>query len=304
MGATAHAAEPGFAPGDHLIAIPWQGRDRSAVLHVPSVGRRPMPLAVVLHGGGGTALHAREATRFSEKADQTGFAVVYPNATRPDESRPARFLRNPPMWADGAGRGHTRAAAVDDVGFIGALVDHLCLARLADPRRAYITGFSNGAAMALRAAVERPGRFAAAAAVAGTLWIEPATPPIPATPLLYITGDRDPLNPVEGGEYRSHWGALERKPPLAELLSRWASWFAAPPPRISRDERGIVTWRYRDAGGSDVVVASIIENCGHVWPGGRPVLSERLSGPPYAAFDATAAIWRFFEQRALAPRET
>ncbi len=298
-----HAPEADLAPGDHLIAIPWQGRQRSAVLHVPTVARRPLPLVVALHGGGGTALHAREATRFSEKADEAGFTVVYPNATRPDESRPPRFLRNPPMWADGAGRGHTRGAAIDDVGFIGALVDDLRRAGLADQRRVYITGFSNGAAMALRAAVERPGRFAAVAAVAGTLWIEPHAPPAPPTPLLYVTGDRDPLNPVEGGEYRSHWGALERKPPLAELLSRWASWFAAPPPRLSRDTRGIITWRYRGVDGEDVVVARIIENCGHVWPGGRPVLSERLSGPPCDAFDATAAIWSFFEARALAPEE-
>jgi len=284
---------------DSELSLRWRGVARSAILHCPGPrpSREKLPLVLVLHGGGGTALHAREATRFSDKADAEHFAVVYPNATRADETRPARFLSNPPMWADGAGRGHTAGGEVDDVGFIGAVIDEVARMVRIDLDRVYATGFSNGAAMALRAGAELSERLAGVAAVAGTLWTRPHKPARPVS-MMYITGTEDTLNPIEGGVYRSHWGKMERKAPLHELLGEWAGWLGCGgSPGITRSEAGVVTWQYGPAPGGGEVRAHIIEGCGHVWPGGRPVLAERWSGPASDKLDATGAIWEFFREK-------
>jgi len=55
---------------------------------------------------------------------------------------------------------------------------------------------SNGAAMALRVAARQPARFAAVAAVRAISGIRGAHRA--AASLLFIAGDRDPLNPLAG----------------------------------------------------------------------------------------------------------
>ena len=74
----------------------------------------------------------------SEKADRSGFVVVYANGTG---STPL-FL----YWDAGGVRGR----ASDDVGYVAKLLDDLATVVNVDPRRVYATGMSNGAMMALR----------------------------------------------------------------------------------------------------------------------------------------------------------
>ena len=62
--------------------------------------------------------------------------------------------------------------------------------------------------MAFRLAAERPDLIAAIGPVAGHCWVSPA-PAARAAPALMIFGARDLLNPVEGGEVTTPWGASE-----------------------------------------------------------------------------------------------
>ncbi|MCS6883467.1 MAG: hypothetical protein RMK84_14755 [Oscillochloridaceae bacterium] len=77
-------AAPGAAlwPGNHTLALRVDGRDRSAILHVPPQARagQPLPLLVVLHGGYGSGRTMQLALGFDRYADARGFRVVYPNA--------------------------------------------------------------------------------------------------------------------------------------------------------------------------------------------------------------------------------
>lgn len=223
---------------------------------------------MMLHGAGGSAELAAVETGWSRLAAAEGFAVVYPEglAVRP-EKKP-KFLTNPQEWNDGSSRGRH-----DDVGFLVAILDRL--SQQIDPGRVYLTGFSNGAGMAFRLAASRAERIAALAPVAGHCWIEPK--PIRPIPTFYMVGDSDPLVPLAGGQVRTPWGKLERRPAVAETVDRWGKAIGQPP-------------------GSDRFRIVVIPGHGHHWPGGSAVLGTRLGGPASDRVDATKEIWEFFRR--------
>ena len=69
-----------------------QGVERSYLIRTPdeSVMRNgPVPLVLVLHGGGGNAENAEQMTGFTEKARKEGFIVVYPEGQRPIQEQAA-----------------------------------------------------------------------------------------------------------------------------------------------------------------------------------------------------------------------
>jgi polyhydroxybutyrate depolymerase len=106
---------------------------------------------VLLHGAGGTAALALGNTRWDALADREGILLACPEGTRPDPHSPPMFRQNPQTWNDGSGRGHTARAGIDDIGFLGALLDALVREHGTDPARIYLVGFSNGGSLAFRA---------------------------------------------------------------------------------------------------------------------------------------------------------
>ena len=73
----------GLGPGDREGSLPSGGANRTFLLHLPPHfdGKTPLPLVLVLHGGGGNAEGAARMTGFSREADREGFMVVYPNGS-------------------------------------------------------------------------------------------------------------------------------------------------------------------------------------------------------------------------------
>jgi polyhydroxybutyrate depolymerase len=276
------------------------GIERSYMLHVPpgASAHEPMPLVVMCHGAGGSAELSETATGWSRKGAECRFLVAYPNATRPDATRPATFLRNPQIWRTGSGASPT-AAQVDDVAFVDALLDEIAAGYPVDLRRVYLCGFSNGASFALVAAARLSTRFAAVAAVAGKLWNSEIAMERPL-PLLYMTGDADPLNPIAGGAVESPWGGTIEHPPLSILIETWTRLIGFRSKPAYRDApEGVTIAHYGRAQGEAEMVMYTVGGCGHVWPGGENVLAERITGPGSDAIDATGAIWAFFARHAL-----
>jgi len=283
-------------PGDHKRSILAGGREREYILHVPPGwnDRQSIPLVIMFHGGGGTAKLAALGTRWSEKADEQEFFVVYPQAARPDVNRPAAFLRNPPFWNVGAGIGYGDEADVDDNGFMSAIFDELFELAPIDRDRIFATGFSNGASMALQTALTFPEYIAAAAPVSGHL--HRRTPALlrPIS-MLFIIGDSDPLNPTAGGPVTSPWGRLENRPPIRRSVETWASWLGCSlTPRVVSDVGGVRRLHYGPGQRGGEVDFITITDAGHVWPGGPMVLSERIAGQNTDKLDATDVIWDFF----------
>ncbi|HKA05603.1 MAG TPA: PHB depolymerase family esterase [Gemmataceae bacterium] len=260
-----------FTAGDHRVDIPQGGINRSLLLHVPPQSG-PFPLVMMIHGAGGSADFAADETGWSQLADREGFAVVYPEGQATRRDKTPKFLTNPQEWNDGSGRGDH-----DDVGFLSTLLDRL--AELLDPRRVYVTGFSNGAGMAFRLAAERADRFAAIAPVSGHYWVPDQTPSRPVL-TYYLVGDSDPLVPPQGGAARTPWGRVPDRPSVDETLGRWGAAIGYPPR-------------------SELFPVQIIPRHGHHWPGGKGLLGVRLGGPMATGVNATLEIWQFFQRHRL-----
>lgn len=283
--------------GDHRFDLNVDGRERQYVVHVPPGydGRSPVPVVVMLHGGGGTARAAMEETNWTATSDQYGFLAVFPEGTRPDPAKPASFTENPQTWNDGSDRTVVGAARrdVDDVRFLSALIDDLSQRFTVDDRRVYVAGFSNGASMAFRADRELSGRIGAIAAVAGADWLS-TPPPDRALSLLYITGTADPLNPVERGAIVLGSRPAGTKPPVKDQIERWVGILDCPSLPAIRDENGVTESRHGPCGDGAEVVLYTVEGMGHTWPGGKSLLPEGLVGKTSDRLDANTVIWQFF----------
>lgn len=300
------AAKQPLGYGDQSLTIKVDGLERRYLVHVPPEydGKKPVPVVIVFHGGGGTARDAMHETGWAPKADQEGFLAVFPEATPPDATRPSRFGTNGQVWNDGSGRFHAGQNSVPDVEFISAMIDDLIERFNVDRRRIYTTGFSNGASMAFRVGVELSARIAATAPVAGTLWLKQPKLDRPVS-LYYITGDADPLNPLEGGTPKFATGAASRemasqtKPPAREQVATWARLLGCQADPISAPAApGVTTLIYSGGRDDSEVRFTIIKDHGHVWPGGKNLLPESWVGKASDTFKATDAIWEFFQRHA------
>ncbi|GAA1805342.1 alpha/beta hydrolase family esterase [Actinomadura chokoriensis] len=186
---TAHPLPAGAsedAPGTTRHTIAMGGWDRPYLLHVPpgTGAGRPLPLIVALHGGLNDPEYVREQSGLDEVADRQGYAVAYPEG----------FLGT---WNAGACCSFARWAGIDDMAFLDALIGTLVRQGVADPRRVFMTGFSNGGGMAYRYACQRAERLAGIAVVSGALAIG-CTPSGPVS-VLAFHGTLDPSVPYTGG---------------------------------------------------------------------------------------------------------
>lgn len=293
--------------GDHEFTIKAGDLARHYTVHVPRAydGKTPLPVVVMLHGGGGTSQAAITETGWSAKAEEDGFLAVFPNAAARDPSQPSSFARNPQLWNDGSGRFYADQETSDDVAFLNAMLDEVLANFAVDARRVFFTGFSNGASMTFRFAAEAPGRVAAIAPVAGACWQESPNLERPV-PMLYLTGTADPLNLIGGGVPKTLGGASDPvrakpKPPVRDSIRKWAKACGCPelPSDVSEGD-GVRTETYVPGAGGAQVVFIAVDGLGHTWPGGQSLLPEAVVGKRSDKIKATDAIWEFFQKQAPA----
>jgi len=297
-----------IAAGDHDFTLRVGALDRRFTVHVPPGydGRTPLPVVVMLHGGGGSSKGAATETGWGAKADVAGFLAVFPNALPEDATKRSSFGRNPQLWNDGSDRFHPGQIPPDDVAFLTAMLDRVQATFSVDPRRIFFTGFSNGASMTFRVGAELAPRIAAIAPVAGACWRETVMLARPV-PMLYLTGTADPLNLIEGGVPKLATGGSDKirakpKPPVRDSILKWASAVGAPvTPHATTEANGVRTETYgpgRD--GAEVIYVSV-EGLGHTWAGGRSLLPAFLVGARSDKLSATDLIWEFFIQHPMKP---
>jgi polyhydroxybutyrate depolymerase len=206
------------------------------------------------------------------------------------------------IWNDGR-IASAWAVPPDDVAYIAALLDDVADRLPIDPRRIFVVGMSNGAAMAGRLACELADRIAAAAQMAGTAGVDVLAGCRPARPvaMLDIHGSADRVAPYEGGSRRGLAGRLMLRRGVAASVSvdAWAEfWVAANGASTAAavselpPDTTIRTWRGRTPA-SDVVFYRV-EGAGHAWPGSRFTVPAFLFGRTSRTFDATRVCWEFF----------
>ncbi len=269
------------------------GVARSWYLHAPGGLKPGAPLVFVLHGAGGSGQRAVRQYGWQALADAEGFVVVGPDAATPFPDRPADFRTNPRVWNDGSQRGGRHVRSSDDSALVAAMMELLVRTHGIDRSRVYVTGFSSGASMTQRLGQEMAGRIAAIAPVAGIMIPLAGELPRPL-PVLYISGDADPLNPVAGGDVAMPWGGSFRKEPLQRLVERWRDLdgCTGAPAIATAPSLKIRTWS-ACRGGVEVQYV-LVQDHGHVWPGNDARSAGRWTGPVNRhAYDATAKAWAF-----------
>ncbi len=245
------------------------------------------PLVVVLHGAGGDGLGYLQKNGWLRAAERHGFIVLAPNGLPARPREKASFLTNPRVWNAGNLRAGSPRARIDDVVFMGALLEEA--GRRWKVGKVFVAGHSNGGAMSFTLAARMGKRLAGIAPVATVPHGEVGVVR-PAVPTLYVVGKLDPLVPYEGGESELPWGK-RRTEPVEGAMGKWARAMGCGGAVESRVMgKGFERRKY-----CEVFEVVVIEGQGHGWPGGgESGLRERRIGPSSKAFDATEEIWAYF----------
>lgn len=265
------------ADGAFQDSLVVQGVERTYFVHVPpQYNGQPLPLLLVLHGGGGNGGKIARQTGFVAKANQEGFIVAFPNGQS--------VGANQHYWRSSSQAqilSQSKAALADqDVVFLGLVVSQIQKRLAVDSQRIYVTGFSNGGAMAHRLACERSDLFAAVAGVGGTL-ASPCQPSLPVS-LLFMMGDEDPhfsqprTVSLAGQEVGFMYG-----------VEFWAQYNRCQPP-ITQSQGRVSIQRYTTCAANTQVAHVVLEGVGHNWPGGPEGRSDPIK--------ATDAVWAFLQQ--------
>jgi len=294
--------------------------DRGYTVHLPpSYNRRQRhPVVIDLHGGGGNKAAARlqacpdqdpeSPACLDRVADCEGFIVVYP-----DGSFESPLVKNIRTFNAGGGlggyvcvSGYACQENIDDVRFFSDLLDVLEKEYRIDPKRVYVTGLSNGAAMSHRLACVLSERIAAIASIGGGNQYATGEECVPArsVPVLVIHGTADHCFPYDGGYERcSSSQPYGFRVAVQDTIAGW----------VSRNGCGstpaVVDWADHDpvdgttvteliypgcSNGGDVVLLRI-NGGGHTWPGGSDSLPEWITGKVSGEFSANRVMLEFFK---------
>jgi polyhydroxybutyrate depolymerase len=266
--------------------VEFDGQQRAFLLHLPPNydGTTPLPLVLVLHGGGGNGKQMAAQTDFAAKADAEGFVVVFPNGQETPDG--GHYWKTEGIVNDDSVKAGLTG---DDVGFLTALIDHLESQLAIERSRVYVTGFSNGASMALTLACRLSDRIAAVAAVSSGLSAKcDLTSPVA---VLQMMGTADPHLASAGttapdGTVWTWWRAIDV----------WSAFDGCPAePAVKVNGRVRTETNGPCAAGTEVVRIDL-EGAGHNWPGGP-------AGPDDPV-DGTDVVWDFFARHARAHSAT
>lgn len=273
------------APVQQTITV--DGLTRHFLLYVPaSVAAvpTPVPLVMVLHGGGGSDREVARSTRhrFETLADQAGFILVYPDAIGR-------------IWDTGEGEvSNALRPRRDDLAFLKATVAAVAARYPVDRSRLFATGISRGGHASYMLACRAPGLFRAIAPVSMTLpaGLAAECAKAPPTGVLLIQGTADPFVPYDGGRVT----VLGR--PRDSVLSADATMEifrgvnrCAPVAQV--DAMGAVdrlTWQACRA----PTRMDRVNGGGHSWPSGRALLPAMIVGNSNTDISAPDEIWAFF----------
>ena len=167
----------------YQIRIATPDGPRFVIVH--PARRGPAPTVIVLHGIAISAAWTSKISGFSEAALDRGFTAVYPEGINL-------------AWNDGR-EGVTSAA--DDVGYMRKLIGELGRRGIADPKRVYIAGISNGGMMAMRMLCEASDLLAGVGTTIANMPVRTgeACRIVHPVPIVMINGSADIVVPYNGG---------------------------------------------------------------------------------------------------------
>ncbi|SFC67153.1 extracellular catalytic domain type 1 short-chain-length polyhydroxyalkanoate depolymerase [Spirosoma endophyticum] len=276
--------------------IRHDGQTRIYWIHLPPAYKKngsSLPLVIALHGGGGSGQQFESQSKLSEKADQEGFVVVYPDG-----------LQNPGVlhlrtWNAGACCGQVASTQeADDVGFISKLIYKLTTTYQIDEKRVYATGHSNGAMLCYRLACELSDKVAAIAANSGTMQLKTPCQPKRVMPILHVHSQLDRNVPYTGGvgtkSINKQWNA-----PVDRTLAVFAQFAQCKTQKqVVRTTDKYTFYKWSDCQGGSEIQYYLTTDGGHAWPGGQKG-ARFIGDAPSDAFVNNDIIWSFFKGYSL-----
>lgn len=257
-------------------------------LHVPDTADGPMPLVVVLHGCGQTALGYDRGSGWSELADEHGFAVLFPEQQRRNNPHLCFdwFLRNH------SGRDRGQPASIRE------MIDITVARYPIDPSKIFVTGLSAGGAMTVNLLAAYPDVFAGGAVIAGLPYRSATTVRGAVDAMARGTG-RTPAELADAvttaSGHRGPWprltvwhGTADETVSIVnaeELVAQWRT-LSGLPDRPSVEHHGL-DGRYRAWHGPDgrpAVEARLLTGLGHGTPIDLATHPSVLLGGPGAFF--------------------
>jgi polyhydroxybutyrate depolymerase len=261
-------------------------KDREYFIHVPpTVKGKPAPVMFALHGGASSSgLSQYMKVDYTTLADKEGFVLVYPSGVN--------------GWNIGSHDAYSvqrRTSNADDLGFFRAMFDTLEKEGVADPKRIYVTGGSNGGVMTQFLACAMPERIAGIGVMVATLpkaadkdWPKPGVP----VPTVIMLGTRDTFKPWDGS--KDQYSA-------AETVAFWrrlngctdASTKREFPDRDPKDECRVRSEAWT---GRAPVVLYTLDGHGHGWPKQRGNI-DTGTGPKTRDISAPEEFWAFLKDK-------
>ncbi|HEX7233113.1 MAG TPA: PHB depolymerase family esterase [Candidatus Binatia bacterium] len=258
---------------------------------------RSFSIFMVAEGMGRTS---KSYSLMDRLADRQSFIAVYPDGT-------GQFSKRLLTWNAGACCGYAAIHQIDDVGFVRLLIDKIGEMIPIDGRRIYATGLSNGAMMAYRLAAEAGDLIAAIAPVAGGM-VLPVIKSQRAIPVMHLHSLDDP-RALYGGGLGPPFPFTKTRvfhPNIDQMISRWVrhDGCSAEPVierqiEIKEPRQSAKHYIYTNCREGSEVVLWQLTGAGHVWPGGKQKVLERILGPSTEIIDANQEMWRFFQRFSL-----
>ncbi len=190
------------------MSVSVDGTQREIFMHVPKNydAQKPAPVLVVFNGWGdkpgpgGTKAGAaglEELTGLSKEADENGMFVLY--------------MSGNPKKDISYNNGQYPFSKTDDVGYTTAVLDQLNKNYNVDLDRITLTGYSQGASFAHRAAAELPEKYRPANLVDVSGWTTGKEKPVPpGMNFMSIQSERDSVAPIDGRWFGLHMDSEER----------------------------------------------------------------------------------------------
>lgn len=259
------------------------GRWRTFLTHLPTGYNTSTnyPLVLAFHGGSPLGYQSIQLqSRLSDKADTSGFIVVYPEGVK--------FAGNR-TWNAGGCCAPATALNIDDVGFVNSLLNNLFVNRPIDTTRVYATGFSNGSLLCYRLANQLTRRFAAIAPVAGDLMYYPWNP-TRSIPIISFHSYLDQNIKYLGGVTTGATGTYF--PPQDSMFTIISSNYNCTVLKnvLYHNTSQYDHFKYSNCSCNSVIEQYVSYDGEHSWPGGLG------AGTPVSnQFSATFLMWQFFQ---------
>lgn len=276
--------EETFRINDTIVV---DGITRTYLLNLPPnyYSTSGFSLVIAMHGGGGSAKQFERTSLLSEKANEAGFIVVYPDGYG--------LIRT---WNAGACCGGAVRDHVDDVKFISALIDRLVSKYKINPMKVYATGHSNGGMMCYRLACELSNKIAAIAPNASTMVVTQACLPSRPVPILHMHSKLDEHVIYTGGYGNGISGVY--CPPLDSVFQVWSlNNQCADPVKVIVSNSSYTLTEWLSCSNNASIHYYLTKDGGHAWPGGLP--GHGGADPPSQAINANNLMWDFFQQYQL-----